>query len=95
VPVSDRTRRRFLADLLFAGGAVTAASMLGYVATHREPVAADQPTPDETPSACTPNVDMRPAGEMEPPRPAPSAAAPVPQREMQPPGLVAVPREGR
>lgn len=76
--------------------------MLGYVATHKGETVAAQPTPvaPETPAACTPNVDMRPAGEMEAPRPAPSVASPqkgaipVPREgEMQPPGLVAVPRE--
>ena len=51
-----RTRRRFLADLLFAGGALTAASALGYVATRdnvpaQPPAALDPPAAVETPCA--------------------------------------------
>ena len=91
-----KTRRRFIADALFAGGALTAASWLGYNATHKQekpiceltPTVVDSPTP-----ACTPREDMRPAGEMEaPPPPAPSQApreqAPIPA-PMHPGGAVA------
>ncbi len=88
--MSDRTRRRFLADLLFAGGALTAASVVGYVVTHQGPEQAGaQPTPTPETPVCTPNPDMRPAGEMQPARPAASQApAPRPE-EMRPAGLVA------
>jgi len=91
-----KTRRRFLADMLFAGGALTAASVLGYVATHTAgETAAATPTPEvvgtggplETPGpgtpACTPApIDIRPAGAV----PAP------PPREVMPSGRTANPR---
>jgi len=89
-----KTRRRFLADLLFAGGALTAASVLGYTATHTgaQTAAAGTPTPAalETPAAvetpiapstCAPNLDLQPAGAM----PAP------PPREVMPSGRTANP----
>lgn len=77
-----KTRRRFLADLLFAGGAVTAASVLGYAATHTgAPAAAGTPTPAvpaETPAApvtpaaqetpICPDPDLQPGGAAPPPR---------------------------
>jgi len=70
-----RTRRRFLADMLFAGGAVTAASVLGYVATHtkptpQHPVGAMVPaTPAPSPAlAPTPVQEMLPDGDMVAPR---------------------------
>jgi len=72
--VSDerRTRRRFLADFLFAGGAVTAASVLGYVATHETPAAA--PVPVAAPVA--------PAGDVAPVRPEGQMVAPTPQAQV-------------
>jgi hypothetical protein len=65
--VSDerRTRRRFLADLLFAGGAVTAASVLGYVATHEAPAATPTPVAPVPP----PPQRLAPAGDVAPVRP--------------------------
>ena len=68
-----KTRRRFLADMLFAGGAVTAASVMGYVATHWEPKPVQQPpgamlpcTPQPSPAtAPTPIApEMLPDGDM-------------------------------
>lgn len=71
-----KTRRRFLADMLFAGGAVTAASVLGYLATHTKPVPEQHPVGAMVPA--TP-----------PPTP---AIAPTPLSELQPDGDVAYPR---
>jgi len=68
-----KTRRRFMADMLFAGGALTAASVLGYVATHWKPHPEQHPagamapcTPQPSPAiAPTPvEPEMLPEGDM-------------------------------
>jgi hypothetical protein len=68
-----KTRRRFMADMLFAGGAVTAASVLGYVATHWKPRPEQQPvgamvpcTPQPSPAVAPTPVEpeMLPDGDM-------------------------------
>ena len=67
--------------MLFAGGAVTAASVLGYLATHVKPVPEQHPvgamvpaTPQPSPAlAPTPVPELLPDGDM---------AVPVPQKQM-------------
>lgn len=71
-----RTRRRFLADLLFAGGAVTAASVLGYAATHEAPAA--------TPTPVAPPPGLAPPGNVAPARPEGQVLAPQPQAAATP-----------
>lgn len=82
-----RTRRRFLADMLFAGGAVTAASVLGYVATRTETSPAPVPQPAGTQApAC--NVEVVPEGKVAAPNP--QVVIPVREPEIRPGGKPAV-----
>lgn len=74
-----RSRRRFLADVLFAGGALTAASMLGYVATHE--AAAPVPTPAPVAQPVVP--ELQPPGDMVAPRP---QAVASPRLDVRPAG---------
>jgi len=80
-----RTRRRFLADMLFAGGAVTAASVLGYGATHT----GEQPQPEQpvaapaTPATPSHNVDLVPEGKV---APNPQVVIPIREPEIRPGG---------
>ena len=78
-----RTRRRFLADMLFAGGAVTAASVLGYVTTHTTPEPPPPAIPSFTPTPQC-NLDIQPEGKMAVPNP--QVVIPIREPEIRPGG---------
>lgn len=65
-----KTRRRFLADLLFLGGSVTAASILAKSTLFES---GDDPAPDHTPSVAvekpTPQQTVVPKGNVVEPKP--------------------------
>lgn len=68
---SKKSRRRFLADLLFLGGGLSAAALLAQSRTGAADPA-PRPTPRQTPAtACTKSPDQPPdiAGEMIAPEP--------------------------
>lgn len=91
-----RSRRRFLADMLFVGGAVTAASVLGYVSTRTPaedlPTGCGSPTTWDTPTPGAVGTHGGPNPSGGPPCRAEGSGAPTPAEtcEVRPSGQVTI-----
>lgn len=78
-----RSRRQFLADLLFAGGALSAAALLSQLAQA-------EPPPSPSPSPSPPHIRGDVAIPVNTPSPTPTPTA-TPRRETKLPGKIYVP----